>query len=767
MRQPWFKKGAGAWLIGLASLLTFLVPLLQGNTLGPWKQIRHLAPWNGPAPSRPWDVLQMDSVLQFYGWRNLVFQAWHHWQAPWWNPHILNGTPLLGNSQSGGFYPPHILIGLLGVPTGVGILLLAIFHLAWAGIGCYALIKALDGSELGATLGGAAFASSAFFIAWTPLSSVVETVAWIPWALLFAHKLISNPKEAPVHGLWLGVCLAMMVLAGHLQFAFYGFVAVALWVATGWIKPKASAEDPPLHRAPIRVVTGAMITLAVLAALTFFQLKPVLQMGHLSHRQTQPTADGYAAYIAGSDQWTELPSLATPSLLGTPNQSVGSEDQPLQAYWPAYTYRGADFAETAISWGPLIFFAIGFGFKRLKARKLIPILTIGGIGALLAFGTPLNWLFYNFIPGWAATGSPGRAGCLLVLAGCIVGGLALTDLDLSLDPASLKPALKTGFISLVAACLLGILVMNFQANSVWSPIFAKMAVIGAIGPKVLTGTTLSLLFAAALAALLIWKGEAKYKTGGVVALCFLQPLLLYPVLTFGQPSLPMPSTQAGRIAIVTGPWSLLTPPKALAPPNTAALSGIDEVGGYDSLIRKEAQARIESINQGGSSPPENGNMMEITSGFDPQKLADAGVTEVWSQNRLPQMPTTPIQSTFGYIYPLPGPGRASTPAGPAKVVAEDANSVTVQAIGPGPLTLRDDLPPDWFAEINGNKMAVEFSPWPTVNLAQTGPQTVRFVSGNGVKATQEGWVFLALLALIGLGGGYFSLKSVRIPKKVS
>lgn len=765
MGQTWFKKYTGPCLIALACFVTFLVPLIQGKTLGPWAQIRHLMPWNGPQPSRPWDVLQLDSVLQFYGWRDQVFHAWHNFQAPWWNPHILNGTPLLGNSQSGGFYPPHMLVGFSGIPTGVGILLLAIFHLALAGTGCYFLIRTLNGSELGATFGGAAFASSSFMIAWTPLSSVVETVAWIPWGLLFAQKFFSEPKSRVVSGLWLGVCLAMMTLAGHLQFAFYGFLAVGIWFVTGWINLPSQDDNGPgkVPHSRLHFGIGVGIAILVFVSLSFFQLSTVLQMGHQSHRQVSPTADGYSAYIAGADKWTELPSLATPSLLGTPNQSIGSDSEPLQAYWPAYTYRGSNFAETAMSWGPLVLFVLACGYRKLRWKQIIPLISIGAVGGLLAFGTPLNWLLYSFVPGWAATGSPGRAGCLLVLTGCIIAGLALSDLN----PETTKSSLKFGSLCLVITCLAGVVIMNLQSGNVWNPIFAKLGVLGAIGPKVVIGVALSWLLVALFAGVLTWQGKFQWRPALIVGLCFLQPLILYPVLSFGTPSLPIESQAMGRIAIVTGPWNLLTSPTALAPPNTAALSGLDEVGGYDSLIRKEAQERVSAINQGPSSPPENGNMMEVSNTFDPDKLADSGVSEVWSQTLLPQLKTKPTQVPFGFIYPLLGPGRASTPTGIAKVTHEDATSVTVQANGPGPLILRDDLQPDWYALVDGKRQELQWTPWPTVSIPNAGPHTATFMSGRGQAATRFGWIFLGGFGFLLLVGGYFSQKSVQLAKKVS
>jgi hypothetical protein len=155
--------------------------VLLGKALGPFDQIRAMAPWNGPAPEQPWDVLQADGVLQFYPWRDLVLQAWGSGTMPFWNPYELAGYPLLANSQSAALYPPHILFGILHVPTPVAITLLAWFHLAWAGLGAYFLARKIGASQTGGLVAGLSFSLSPFMVAWTGLPSVPSTVSWIPW----------------------------------------------------------------------------------------------------------------------------------------------------------------------------------------------------------------------------------------------------------------------------------------------------------------------------------------------------------------------------------------------------------------------------------------------------------------------------------------------------------------------------------------------------------------------------------------------------------
>ena len=217
----------------------FALPLLPlwrvvffGEAIGPFDQLRQMAPWNAKASEKPWDVLQLDGVLQFYPWRDMTFQAYQHGHLPLWNPYELGGTPLLANSQSGGFYPPHVLAGLLHLPTPLAIALLAWFHLGWAGLGVYLLARRLGATKTGASLGGASFTLSAFMLSWTALSSVIATVSWIPWLFASILWLFQAPSRRAFA--ILAVSTGMMLLAGHLQFCAYGLLGGAflgLWQA--------------------------------------------------------------------------------------------------------------------------------------------------------------------------------------------------------------------------------------------------------------------------------------------------------------------------------------------------------------------------------------------------------------------------------------------------------------------------------------------------------------------------------------------------------
>ena len=61
-------------LIILVPLIALAPALKPGTAIGPWDNLR--AMMDGKVTPGPFDVLQMDAALQFYGWRDLVFESW-------------------------------------------------------------------------------------------------------------------------------------------------------------------------------------------------------------------------------------------------------------------------------------------------------------------------------------------------------------------------------------------------------------------------------------------------------------------------------------------------------------------------------------------------------------------------------------------------------------------------------------------------------------------------------------------------------------------
>lgn len=679
-------------LLGKPWLLILLAPLLPlwravflGETIGPWDQIAGFWPWNKPS-DKPWDVLQADGALQFYGWRDLVFESWHRGKIPFWNPYQFGGTPLLANSQSGALYPLHIIVGVLGIPTGIALTLLAYFHLAWAGIGTYKLVRTIGGTAAGATLAGAGFALSPFMAAWTALPSVITTVSWIPWLMA---GLIWGLRDGWTRLAWGTVIgsTAMLILAGHLQFAAYGFLVAGICIV--------------LTRAPLPRYGSAVAAIALGVAISAPQLLPVLNYSQSSHRKSTPTPEGYSAYIGSAIQPFELANLSIPNALGDPREPVKSGDYVISTYWAGFVKRGANFAESAVTIGPLAIILLAL--VPWRDKKVWPIAAIGLVAFLLLIGTPLNAALYFGVPGWSSTGSPGRITALFVMCAWVLAGLGWSEgvrrLSMPWTYGLWVIAGASSLLSKTASIAESSqeIVKTIQVNPLLPTLNLIALVVGVIwvARSDKYGKFSSL---AAGVAMVVWfTSSANLVTTGI------------------RPTWPedvAKPADSERVAFMNSGWDLTVRANAVMPPNLATGYRIHDIGGYDSLIDKDVVAKLAEVDGGDAAPPANGNMMFIKPSANPEKLKDLGVSSLYA-------------SQGGIVSPVEvGGQRLENTGGPAEIVSEDTQGITIKATGPGTLTLRDRAPLGWWRTVDG-KVSEANGEWLTAELP-AGEQTVHF-----------------------------------------
>lgn len=758
--QLWLRKYWPIIFLALLPLIPLNRAILGGEAIGPFDQIRQMAPWNGPKAAQPWDVLQADGVLQFYVWRDMVFEAWGKGQMPFWNPYQLAGTPLLANSQSGGFYPPHILCGILHLPTATGMSLLAWFHLAWAGLGAYFLSRRLGASRLGGAIAGSLFSSSSFMVAWTTLPSVIETVSWIPWVLGITTEMFLTPPvpsnlsqnlprwvKSPSHlyslkAVALSLAIGGMILAGHLQFVAYGFIALLLhsiwmWATVGTDVPEARGAS---GKTALHVVLATILGVFIAAP----QLLAVLQYSQFSHRRNTPTDAGYTAFVDSAIQPYEWVKLLAPSIQGNPRQGI--DGLPVSTYYPALLKPGANFAESAIGIG--VFAALLLCFLPLLAKRTDRVWGIGLVGLLgflVAAGTPLNRAFYYLVPGWSSTGSPGRAISLFVLAASVAAGVAVSRLSL--------PAVDKKKASTASLIFVGLAVVLFTLKNGYAvPPAMNTDTIRQIKEQAEAGAMGS--FVSVLAVSILGVALYLYKPSlGTKCLLLAIPILSSiaflgtALIPTGNPDLKVSANLGSeRIAAFNSAWDIFTAQHAVLPPNLAALNRIHSLDGYDSLLHRDTVALLKDIDGKDAAPPANGNIMFIKPTADIAKLADAGVTEVWSLKEISSLPPAVADSTGIFKYRIPSKGRAYTPQGPAQIQDEGFGQLKIQAQGPGKLIVKDRNMPGWSAQVDGQNTEMGSGLWMEVDLKE-GIHKVEFqYSPPGLKLG----LILALVALLKL-----------------
>lgn len=699
----------------ICALVPLALTIVHGNAIGAFDQIRTMAPWNGPKPSSPWDVLAADGVLQFYPWRDMVLSAWGKGELPLWNPYELGGTPLLANSQSAGFYPLHIVFGLVHMATPTAMLVLAWFHLFIAGLGTYLLANKLGASRISASLGGASFALSLFMVGWTLLPSVTTTVCWLPLGLSGVVGLTraENSLDLRKSSFLVATTVALLLLGGHLQFAVYSLMGLGIFGACNLIFEPATEKG-------MKVLVRTLLSLGAVIlgiGLAAPQLLPVTNYSQFSHRKNAPSAEGYSAYLASSIQPFEIANLISPVALGSPREAIDiANNQTISSYWVPFVKRGANLTESATCIGPLV-----FGLMLVapwRERRTWAISAVGIFGLLLALGTPLNAVLYFALPGWSSTGSPNRAVFLFVLSACVLAALGFERL--------VKEPKKSLFLTASAAPLAVGIILAIAAPSIApAAIQGSEEVVSALKGSALMPAVISTfagsIFAGLAIALTLPQSPQKYLPA--VALLPLviawQGFASHYILN-GQPLSPFSlSDDGGRTAVINDNWDILTGVHALLPPNTLSLSRVPELGGYDSLLHRDTVGLLHNIDGQDPAPPANGNMMFVKTTANPKLLADAGVTRVVSTHPLPALGQATATESF-FEYAIPGPGRLSAKGGKATISEDgfDRQIIETEA-GVSEVIVRDRWMPGW--ELNRGGRLKELGLWRQIK-PNSGPQ---------------------------------------------
>lgn len=700
--SPRASKSLGAFLvIGGVALLIVATLFIAGVLLGPWDHFRYML-LGGAKPVSAWDPLRADGCLQFFVWRDLVLQSWSLGVMPTWNPFVFGGTPLAANGQSGALYLPHVILGRLGVGAWHASIFLCWFHLTIAGLGVRYAARTFGAKSGPALRAGVLFTSCAFLLAWLPLASVPATVCWIPWAL-GAWKALSMRSVAPKGpAAMFFVALVLMVSAGHLQFVAYGLVAiliVVLGTSPSWLGRGFSMGRK------LGLVGVGFVTVAA----AYWLVAPTLKYSESSHRRTVATAEGYAAYKSTAIQPFEFVGLLMPDLLGSPFRTV--EVEPIgktQEFWPALRKRGANFAESAMGLGPILLAFLAFHRPRKEQiLRALPILIIGVFGLLAAIGSAVTQTMYFYIPGWAASGSPGRAGVLFILALCIFS--AIPSRSKTLD-ASTK---KMGLIIVGLAGVIAVAVF-VSGQIVVSPISIVLNVT-------------AMLFAAIMVLIGRESGRMSGKQGLFLVLAVLcqlySPLAGAPLpgykaaMSLVKEDFLTPTVYNARVAVEGQGWNLYQTPKSPLAPNLLAIARIPQIGGYDSLVHKDMAQFLSELGSSPATPQENGNMFFVPKGADMAKLAEAGVGEVWR-----------FDKGRREVEVVPNSWYWKSATGSSLDSERFGNGISVRVHGKGPVEVKERFYPGVRALEDGKSVPVEQSGmWVRILTEGSGDRTLRLI----------------------------------------
>ena len=298
---------AVAALIGVV-LLYFSPYLFSGQTLVPYDLLAILSPWNIDGTVVQNSLLS-DIVRQYLPWRQLYAEALRSGELPFWNPYTFSGMPFMANLQSAIFYPLNLIFLLPSLDTAF--LLFLGVHLLLSGVGMYGLLRYLQRTPIASLVAALIWMMCGVSTVWRPWLSIAATMAWLPWLVLATAIVCTRPSWRAVGGL--GLTTAMLLLAGHIQFAYYCMLlagSFAIWrVAT---QPLTWAKR---GKRLIWYVLGTILGLAMFAP----QLAATFELSRFSARGSIPIAE----LMSGAIPVIHLITLILPMLYGGANAYIG------------------------------------------------------------------------------------------------------------------------------------------------------------------------------------------------------------------------------------------------------------------------------------------------------------------------------------------------------------------------------------------------------------------------------------------------------------
>jgi hypothetical protein len=672
-----------------------------------------------------WTIADQDLLFYIVPYHTFLVQAWQagDW-LPLWNSHIFLGAPFLANIQGAPLYPQNLLLALVSVPMAINWLVALHFGIAGCGMYLYCL-KALRLRRPGSSVAALVFMFGALMFSHVGHFNLLNTLAWAPWAMLAADRAALSPTPSRLAAV--SAVIALVILAGHAQAAYYAFL-LAFIVAAARLWNVAIQRR--LWRRSLRTLLLLSASAGLGVALAALQLTATLELASQSIR------GGGLSHTAAS-------------AFSLPFRAFAGDILP--------DYTGEHRDEFAASVGaaalPLIALAV---VVRGGRRRVLSWVVLGVVALVVAFGPKarLYDALYTLLPGFNLFRVPARALVFTTIAAAVLSGYGVRTAQ-QFGQAWRRPRLRPkvaraiGVTAVVAGLPAAVALLVFLAGS------PQRGVLQIFPPLQLRNLALLGGFEVVAAAIVL-AGIAGHRAAfGLLPAVVFVDLILLAGHTYPMNPLPEQVTEAPLATTSLVPHSLderhlvlvsidasfrpaSAMPAGLSPmdqaryewflrqeeaqaPNVSLVEGTHDADGYDGGVlplRSYVNFRAELL------PPDSANQADFMTRLLTQRvqnidwLTAAGVTTVVTvAGNNPNPPGSSRLVPVGRVGDLvawrvsePSPARAHLENGLAAHVASDTGERVVVQLpegASGRLILADAYYPGWTATVDGHAVPIE------------------------------------------------------------
>lgn len=354
------------------------------------------------------DIVRAHSTYRMAQW-----QSFWEWGAfPLWDPTVFCGKSIVGDPLPALLNPFGFVFWLTPDPRLFGLLLCMYVTLgAW---GTFLFCRRLGCDAAGAFLAAVAFAFSGKIGAhlFAGHVEVLSTMLGFPWILWATEGLLK--KRRIQDAVAVGLILAFVATMGSVQIVYWHVLAMSAYVCLRLLRERFVGVEKVGIR-PLVLYGAALLVFALVGAAWWLPI--VRQTLLLSARGETVT---YEFATMNSVAPSELARLVWPNW-GTPHAKPFHNDAQMGFFWESASYPGVvtvclALAALAVLW---------------RKPGVLEFGVIAAVTLVLALGkhSPLYWIAYEMVPGFALFRAPGRLLFYTVFAFAVLVGIALSKAE--------------------------------------------------------------------------------------------------------------------------------------------------------------------------------------------------------------------------------------------------------------------------------------------------------------------------------------------------